>query len=225
MKAIIFDASTLISLAMNGLLPELKKLRGIFDGKFIITEEVRKEAVERPRGIKRFELEALKLEQIIQEKVLEFPSAFGVRDSDVSAKAEEFMRIANSIFSANKKEMHLVDMGEMSCLALGRILDEKKIPNVLAIDERTTRMLVEKPEELKKFLTKKLHVHIKTNSGEHKFFRGFKIIRSAELVYVIAKKGLARLKGKDVLDAMLWAVRFKGCSISDREIEEIKRIK
>ena len=39
--AIIFDASTLISFSMNGLLGELERLKGIFKGKFLITQEVK----------------------------------------------------------------------------------------------------------------------------------------------------------------------------------------
>ena len=38
-KAIIFDSSTLISLSMNGLLPELKGLKNVFNGSFIITSD------------------------------------------------------------------------------------------------------------------------------------------------------------------------------------------
>ena len=33
-KAIIFDAGTLISLSMNGLIDELRKLKKIFNGNF-----------------------------------------------------------------------------------------------------------------------------------------------------------------------------------------------
>ena len=61
-RAIIFDAGTLITLAMNGLLPELRKLRGIFKGKFLITKEVKNEVVDRPINTKRFELEALQIQ-------------------------------------------------------------------------------------------------------------------------------------------------------------------
>ena len=40
-KALIFDSSSIISLAMNSLLPELRELKMIFDGDFIITDEVK----------------------------------------------------------------------------------------------------------------------------------------------------------------------------------------
>jgi len=43
-------------------------------------------------------------------------------------------------------------------------------------------------------------------------------------MYVAYKKGLIKLKGELVLDALLYALKFKGCSISGEEIRQIKRI-
>jgi len=39
MKTLIFDSGALISIAMAGLIPELKELKKIFKGKFIIKRE------------------------------------------------------------------------------------------------------------------------------------------------------------------------------------------
>ena len=38
------------------------------------------------------------------------------------------------------------------------------------------------------------------------------------------QKGLVNLSDGNVLDALLYAVKFKGCSISDDEIREIKKL-
>lgn len=224
MKAIIFDASTLITFAMNGLLPELRELKKIFKGRFLITKEVKHEIIDKPLTIKRFELEALKLKQLLDEKILEMPFSLNIGEDEVSKKTKEFLDIANEMFLGRGKPIRLIDSGEASCLALSRILNEKKLEHVLAIDERTTRMLVEKPENLERLLSKKLHTKVKLKKENFKMFKDFKIIRSAELVYVIYKKKLARLKDGQVLDALLWAVKFKGCSISSDEIREIKRM-
>ncbi|MBS3094089.1 hypothetical protein J4474_00335 [Candidatus Pacearchaeota archaeon] len=225
MKAIIFDSGSLISLSMNGLLPELKKLKSFFDGKFIITEEVKREIIDKPLTIKRFELEALRLRQLLNEGVLELPISLGIKKEELSKKTEEISDIANRTFTAKGKEIHLIDSGETSCLALSRILNEKKINNVIAVDERTTRMLGEKPENLQNLLQKKMHTQIKFNRENFKFFDGLKFIRSAELVYVMHKKGVIQLDGETTLDALLWAVKLNGCSISEDEIQEIKKIK
>lgn len=225
MKAIIFDASTLITLAMNGLLEELKRLKEIFNGKFIITKEVRYEIIDRPIQIKRFELEAIELKDLMNLKVLEMPDAFGINDSEISRETQKLMQIINSTFEGNGEKIHLVDLGETSCLALSKILSDKKIKNVIAIDERTARMLAEKPENLKELFQKKLKVRITSNQNNYQHFQGFKVIRSAELVYVAYKKELVRWKGGNLLDALLYAVKFKGCSISDEEIAEIEKIR
>ena len=48
-KAIIFDSGTLISFSMNGVTEELEKLKGIFEGKFLITPDVKREVIDRPK--------------------------------------------------------------------------------------------------------------------------------------------------------------------------------
>jgi len=223
-KIIIFDSSTLISLAMNGLLPELKELKKIFKGKFIITQDVKREIIDKPITIKRFELEALRLKQLLDEKTLVMPVSVGIKDSEISKKTNEILDIANDIFIGGDKNIKLIDSGEASCLALGKLLSEKKIENIIAVDERTTRMLCEKPENLDRLLEKKLHTKISLNKKNFEFFKGFKIIRSTELIYVAYKKNLVKLGNGKLLDALLWALKFKGCSISVDEIKEIKRI-
>ena len=116
-------------------------------------------------------------------------------------------------------------MGEASCLALGEILNKKKIENVLAIDERTTRVLVEKPDNLRKLFEKKLHVQIEVKDTNLEDFKDLKIIRSPELAYVLWKKKLIQLKNGEVLDALLYAMKLRGAAISDDEIREIKNLK
>lgn len=224
--AIIFDASTIISLAMNGLLDKLVKLKRIFKGKFLITQDVKYEIIDRPIKVKRFELEALRVRKLLNDKVLEMPSSLGITDSEITNKTNKMLSIANKMFISEKKGVSIIHSGEASCLALSRILLDKKVPHVIAIDERTTRMLGEKPDNLHSLLERKLKTRIKLQKKDFKYFRGFRFIRSSELMYVVWKKGLTDLKaGKIVLDALLYAVKFKGCAISGNEIEEIKRIK
>lgn len=224
MKAIIFDASTLISFAMNGLYDELRKLKGVFDGKFIITKEVKGEVIDRPLTIKRFELEALKIKKLLDEGILEMPSSLNIQDKEISKSTYRFVEIANTAFKSKEEHIRLIDLGEASCVALAGILEERKIENVLAIDERTIRMLIEKPENLEKLLENKLHAKVVSNKDNLRRFRGFKLIRSTELVYLAYKKGLIDLKYGMVLDALLYAMKFKGCSISEEEIREVERM-
>jgi hypothetical protein len=210
---------------MNGLLPEFKELKNIFDGKFIITNAVKKEAIDNPLKIKRFELEALRIKNLLDEKILELPQSLGVEQEEILRLTQNLLDEANSLFFGNGKEIHILDVGEASCLALSKILDNKGVQNIIAVDERTMRMLCEKPENLRELLQKKLHTKIILKKNKNTSFNQCKIIRSSELIYLAWKKGFVRLKNGNVLEALLYAVQFKGCSISHEEIEEIKRMK
>lgn len=223
-KVIIFDSGTLISLSMACLLETLRKLKSIFKGKFIIPNEVKREIVDKPLNIKRFELEALRIKQLLIEKVLETPSALGIDEKELAKKVKEFNELANTTFKGRGKDVHIIDSGEASCLALSKMLTQKGIKNVIAVDERTTRVLGENPTNLKKLLQKKLHTDIKYKKENFKYFKGIQFIRSPELVYVAYKKNLFKLKDSRLLDSLLYAVKFKGAAISGSEIDEIKRL-
>ncbi len=223
-QAIIFDASTLISFSMAGLLPEIRELKKIFKGKFIISQKVKEEAIDTPLKIKRFQLEALNIKALLEEKILELPVAVGLDDKAIRAKANEILDMANTTFYGADKDIHLIELGEASALAISKMLNEKKINNVIAIDERTTRSLSETPNELKKYLERKLHTKMTVKQEKINFFKEFKFIRSTELIYVAHKKGILRLKGAENLSAVLYALKYKGCAISGREIQEMRKL-
>ena len=224
MKALIFDSGALISLTMAGLIPELEGLKKSFSGKFVITRQVKKELVDKPMTIKRFELEAIKIQHLIDGGILELPEAFGIGDSEIQEEMNFFLDLANNTFTTQKGPVKLIHFGESSCLALSKILSKKGVENIIAVDERTTRLLAEKPENLRKLMEKKLHMPISVKKENYKFFENFKIIRSTELIYVAYKKGIVRFKKGDVLDALLYALKFNGAAISGDEIREIKKI-
>ena len=223
-SVIIFDASTLISFSMAGLLTELRGLKKIFKGKFIISQKVKEESIDRPMKIPRFQLEALKIKSLLDDNILEMPIALGLNDKIVRTKANEILDMANKTFYGADKDIHLIDLGEASALAISKMLNEKNIKNVIAIDERTTRSLSETPNELKKYLEGKLHTKITVKQEKIDFFKEFKFIRSTELIYVAHKKDILRLKGSENLSAVLYALKYKGCAISGREIQEIRKL-
>jgi predicted nucleic acid-binding protein len=218
MKYIIFDAGPLINFSMNGLLPLFIKLRKEFPGKFLITESVKKEIIDRPQEIRRFQLGALQLKALLKEKIIELPELNPEQKKQLGKKSVEFMNLANSTFRVKHRDLHLIHKGEAATLALASIFK----PSVIAVDERTTRMLCENPENLRKLLQKKLHSSVKANKKNYSYFKEFRIIRSTELVYIAYKKKLHELKDPKALEAMLHGVKYKGCSVSEEEIEEMK---
>ena len=221
MKYIIFDSGPIINFAMNGMLPILKKLRKEFDGEFLITKEVKQEIIDTPLNIKKYELEALQIKELFDEGIIKHANLNAQQIDELRIKREEIMNMANTTFYSKNHPIHLIEKGESASLALSLMTKE---PNVVAIDARTARMLCENPENLRKLLQKKLGTNISANKKNYEFFKRFKVIRSTELAYIAYNKGLMSLKDKKTLEAMLYALKYHGCSISEEEIEEAKAL-
>ena len=136
MKALIFDSSTLITLSMNSLLDILAELKKKFNGKFIVTEPVKYETVSHPMKIKRFELEALRINELLLSKVLEMPSSLGIKDNEIDYETKKILGIANAEFSSGGRNIHLIEEGEASCVALSKILSKKGDKHVSTIAKK-----------------------------------------------------------------------------------------
>ncbi|MCU0642031.1 MAG: hypothetical protein MUF61_00420 [archaeon] len=226
MKALIFDSGALITLSMNGLLEMLIELKKVFGGKFLITRDVKYEIIDRPIGVYRFELEALRVQHLIDIGVLELPESVKVSDESIKKRTKELMNMANHTVQFQGRWVQIVSDGEISCLALSDELEKQGVETMIAIDERTTRVLVEKPTNLREMMSEKMHHQVEfVQDNLEATFSKFRIIRSSEIVFVAYKKGLIDLRGgKKVLEALLYATKFKGSAISHEEIEAIKRL-
>lgn len=223
-KILIFDSSSLITLSMNGLTYVLEEMKKNFNGKFIIPEDVKFETIDKPIKIKRFELGALKIKYLLEKNILELPSSLNIRKEEITEKENKILEIANNSYFAKDNYLHIIDKGEASCLALSLIAEERRIKNLIIVDERTTRLIAENPENLRRIFEDKFHTKVKLKDNFNLISK-IKFIRSSELIYVAYKKGLVKLGNHELLDALLYAVKFKGCAISEQEIEDIKRIK
>jgi hypothetical protein len=225
MRYLIFDAGPLINFSMNGLLDSLEKLKQNFKGEFLITKEVKKEIIDHPKTVKRFELGAIRLEQLYNKGVFKLADINPEEVDELRRLRDNFMQKANSMFKTKKRDVHLLDKGECAALALSTILKRKtKQDAPLVIDERTTRIICENPGNLKKLMEKKLHTSIKANVASYDLFKGFKIIRSTELAYIIHKKGLFKLDHPKAFEAIVYGLKFKGCSISEKEVQALGKM-
>ena len=124
-KAVIFDSGSLISLAMSNLLGELRKLKEKFKGKFLITADVKREVIDKPLTIKRFWLQAMMIEQLLADRVLEMPDSVSVSEEAINSQTKKLMDVANSMFESRGRDVKLISSGESSCLALSRLLRER----------------------------------------------------------------------------------------------------
>ncbi len=224
MKSVVFDSGPLISLTLNNLLWLLEPLEKKFEGNFYITEEVKYELVEKPMKTKRFEFEALQVLHYIDRGILKVLEK-------KNNKTDRLLRLANNIFKAKGNFIQIVHAGEISsvaaCLDLGS--------NILVVDERTVRLLIENPKKLKTILQDRLHTKVYKKQASLKKFsdmtKNIKIIRSVELATVAYELGLLDKyipkieNGREkLLDSLLWALKLNGCSVSKREMEQILRM-
>ena len=205
------------------MIPLLEQMKKISQIKFIITAEVKREIYDHPVTIKQFELGALRMRDLIDRGVLETPESLGVSSELITQKTLELTDKANHSLQADGQWVPLVSEAEISCFALVNILKDKKIESMIAVDERTARMLSEKPESLAKLMAQKLHKDVKL-IVRLKEMQDAKCARSSELLYVAYKRGLFPVKDPRTLEALLYASKFKGSSISWDEIEQLKRI-
>jgi hypothetical protein len=222
MKYVILDSGPLISLTLNGLLDIFEKLKTKYkEIQFIITPAVKHEVIDHAMNVKKYELEGLKLTDLINRKVFTLSTEL-VSNNVLEKETQRIMKIANDVIRVSGKSVELIQIGEASCLAFSNLCNCKSI---IAIDERTTRLLSESPENLQKIMERKLHMQLNLNKKLLKEFKDFKFIRSAELLYVAFKNNLIGLKNdKALLDALLYAVKFTGTAISSKEIEEMKNL-
>ena len=223
MKSLIFDAGPIISLATNNLLWILEPLKKKFNGKFYITEPVRRELVDKPLETKKFKFEAIQVEKLLETGVIEIADNSFIRE-----KTPRLLGTANEIFRAYNNYMRIVHFAEISVIAAAINLNA----DAIVIDEKTTRFLMENPKMIVEILRKTLHTPISINESNLKEFRNnvssIRTIRSVELVTVAYELGIldsyitkipdAR---KNLLEGVLWGVKLNGCAVSKDEIEQI----
>lgn len=226
MKSLIFDAGPIISLTMNNLLWILEPLKGKFNGKFYITESVRRELVDRPLETKKFKFEAIQVERLVEKGVLEIMDSNFIRE-----KTPSLLNTANEIFKAYNNYIKIVHFAEMSVIAAAMELKA----DAIAIDEKTTRFLIENPRMILEILKKTLHTPITISENNLKQInlavKDVKAIRSVELVAIAYEHGIldsfitnipdAR---KNLLESLLWGVKLNGCAVSKEEIFQILRL-
>ncbi|MSS74213.1 hypothetical protein EXS72_01070 [Candidatus Pacearchaeota archaeon] len=222
-KFLILDAGPLINLSMNGLLDIFENIKKIGIN-IVITNYVYQEVVDRPSHIPRFELGALRIKELIEKKIIQFATEFGLATQEIESETQYMLKRINCSVKAGEHCIEIVSPAEISCLAVSKILSKRGFENVIGIDERTTRVLFEKPANLKELMSNKLHCQISLNTQEIDNLGRFKFIRSSELVYMSYKKGFIQLNDKRALEALLYATKFKGCSITWEEIEQLKKL-
>lgn len=221
MKSLVFDTSSIISLATNNLLWVISELKKEYNGQFYLCNSVKRELIDNPLQSKKYKFEALTIMELIKKGDLE------IYNGDLNAKKDKLLDIANHIFKAKGQDMNIVHDADMESLALAIAIKA----DAYVIDERTTRLLIEDPKKLNDLFNKKLHTDVNFDNKLLKDFQkeigNINILRSADLMTVVYEKGLldkyvfSENLRKSVLEGVLWGVKLRGCSISIEEIDDI----
>ncbi len=215
---IVFDTGVLIGFSQTCLLPVFSEIKEKI-GEFVITTGVKYECIDRVRNNMRFKLSSLRINDQLNDFVFDIYKS----DKALDDKTKEILNLTNNIFYISGRPLHIVDFGEAECLALLALTNA----NCLAIEERTTRMLIEDPDALLEILKKKHHnQNIEFNAEKHLKFKTMigevSVIRSVDLLSFAYERGLLKdvIIDKEYLKSALYALKFNGCAVSFEEIDD-----
>jgi len=218
MTHLIFDSSTLISLSSSCMLNAVGHMFADIGMKGVLPSGVVAESISTPMKFKRFELNAVRIQNGLNEGWLESMKL----DEKHQQEVRNVLFLSNNCFEGSKGPLTIIHLGEVEALVSANVIGAK----LIGIDERSTRMIIEEPKKLAKFLSKRLHHDVSLNkqySNELvEKFADISFVRSTELVALAAEKGYLVDEigtGKKVLEAALYAVKYMGCSVSFQEID------
>jgi len=220
MKTLVFDTGSIISIMTNNLMDVLIKLKEESHVDFIVTNEVKKELLDIPIQGKKFKLEAIMLDSYLKKYFKTF--------SNVSFNniVNSVLNLCNNLFSVNGQYLKLVDRAEVEALIVASSMNA----DAFVVDERTIRLLAENPMKLHELFERKLHTKIQINNRNLREimdkFSGMTILRSCDLMTIAYEKQLFVKFDfhEEFLDALLWGLKLRGCSVSEEEINEIIKI-
>lgn len=221
-KYLIFDAGPLISLTMNGLLPLIEKMKEAYPNTaFVLTPQVKREVIDKPMKIKKYMLEAVKITHLLEKGILQDSKDF-LDNNTLAKETARFIKVSNEVIRANGKKVEIVHEGEASCMAFAKLIQKE---NLIVIDERTTRLLSEDPQNIASIMERRIHSPVEIIEAKLSEFKDLRYIRSSELVYLALKNNLLDLnKDKETLLALMYGLKYKGTAITMQEIEEMKNL-
>jgi len=215
-QEIIFDSSTIIAVSNSCIINILGALKKNSGAGFVIPSGVEHETVIRPLSIKKFELNAVRIKRAIESGMFE------VDRRGLSGLNERISSLANNAFFAGNNPIELIQLGEIESLALMI----KRNAKILAIDERTARLIIENPKGLKSLMERRHGVRLSADWSRlnelREMFSGTTVVRSTELIASAFRRNLFMPEleqSRQGLEAALFAVKFNGCAVTTSEIE------
>jgi predicted nucleic acid-binding protein len=220
LNKIIVDSSTIICISEKCLTPVLSDFVKKNNIELIMPSSVYDESVKKPLNIKRFELNALRIKKMISDGII----SVAEKDNELMNKTKEILSLANTVFWTKKYPFELLHLGEAEAIALAK----KTGALFVGVDERTARMLIESPKRLKVIIEKRNNFELEIDktalNNLKRITENISFIRSTELMALAFKQGLfcnQLINEFQSLKATLYALKFAGCAISSKEIEDL----
>lgn len=227
MRSLLFDTGPIINLTLNNLLWVLKGLNKRFKGDFLITPGVKRELIDKPLNSKKFGFEALQIIRALRKKYF---TVF--EDKKLHDRVLHLLGLANNVYSSHGRSLQILQFAEMETL----VASLKYRSDAMVVDERTMRIIIEKPDALASLLRRRLHTNIKVDKNIlnqfHEEVGDLRLIRSIELITVAYELGILDLYvpsemsngRRKLLDSLLWAFKLNGCAVTRREIDDILKL-
>lgn len=217
-KLAVIDSGTMITFSSTCLMNVFVNFVKKNNLNLIVSNDVASESVWKPLSNKRFALNAARIKHLFNSGVVKV-----INSNDSDPLEDKILSIANTCFYSNGLPITIIQRGEAEALALAKINNA----NILFIDERTTRSLFENPLRLKQVLEKRRQENIVLKMKQvnllRSMFLDLKIFRSVDIIALAYEQDLFDGEfdhGKLELEAALYATKFAGCSVSEKEIDD-----
>jgi len=212
------DSSSLISLGDSCVIDMMYFLHDNHGVRFMVPPSVIDESINNPlkKEIKEYYASVRRIEKLKDDKIIEVTEP----EPDETNK---ILDMTNHLLFVQWKPLHLVHYGESEVLAAARHNKD----NMILMDERTTRMLIESPFVLKTHMEKEFRINIMIERNNMINFsnltKGMEVIRSSEIAVIAYEHGYFDNFGpkkKKAIEAILYELKYSGCAIHMSEIAE-----
>ena len=185
------------------------------DYELTITPTVYDELINTPSHNLKFKLSVFRMKEMMNKGILKMASS-----KEIFKLSEEFLNLANQLFFVHGRKLHIVHRGEAEAIGLALISDSK----LMFTDERTTRMIIDDIDTYIYLLEREVGPVKFNDEIYEEFISKFgdvKIMRSVEMMAYAFKK--LKKENVEFLDAALYSLKFHGCSVTFKEINDYVR--
>ncbi len=214
----VIDSGTMITLSSTCLINVFSNFVKFNKFDLIVSSTVADESVWKPISNKRFSLNAARIKHIFNEKIVRVTNT----SPEIKSLEEKILFLTNNSFFVNGNPLKIIQGGEAEAMALAKVFGAK----AMFIDERTTRSLIENPLRLKQVLEKRQNSTVTINKKNIDEFRNMfpdlSVFRSVDIIALAYEQDLFDHEldhGKLELEAALYAAKFSGCAVSEKEID------